>query len=39
VIVPGMIELTKMAEQRRLGIKLSADTLQLLKKHAAPGNA
>lgn len=39
VIVPGMIELTKMAEQRRLGIKLSEDTLQLLKKHADPGNA
>ena len=39
VIVPGMIELTKMAEQRRLGIKLSADTLQLLKKHTQQGNA
>jgi LDH2 family malate/lactate/ureidoglycolate dehydrogenase len=39
VIVPGMIELTKMVEQRRMGIKLSADTLQLLKKHTQQGNA
>jgi LDH2 family malate/lactate/ureidoglycolate dehydrogenase len=35
VIVPGMIELTKMSEQRRLGIHLSSDTLTLLKKYAA----
>lgn len=34
VIVPGMIELTKMSEQRRLGIHLSSDTLTLLKKYA-----
>jgi LDH2 family malate/lactate/ureidoglycolate dehydrogenase len=30
VIVPGMIELQKMQEQRKQGILLSADTLQLL---------
>lgn len=34
VIVPGMIELAKMSEQRRLGVHLSADTLTLLKKYA-----
>ena len=34
VIVPGMIELAKMSEQRRLGVHLSSDTLTLLKKYA-----
>jgi LDH2 family malate/lactate/ureidoglycolate dehydrogenase len=35
VIVPGMIELAKMEEQRQLGIKLSADTLAILKSYSA----
>ena len=34
VIVPGMIELAKMEEQRQLGIKLSADTLAILKQYS-----
>jgi len=34
VIVPGMIELAKMEEQRQLGIKLSTDTLAILKQYS-----
>jgi LDH2 family malate/lactate/ureidoglycolate dehydrogenase len=34
VIVPGMIELAKMQEQRQSGIKLSADTLAILKQYS-----
>jgi ureidoglycolate dehydrogenase (NAD+) len=35
VIVPGEIELEKMARQRRDGIKVDATTLGLLRQHAA----
>jgi LDH2 family malate/lactate/ureidoglycolate dehydrogenase len=34
VIVPGMIELAKMQEQRQSGIQLSADTLAILKQYS-----
>jgi LDH2 family malate/lactate/ureidoglycolate dehydrogenase len=34
VIVPGMIGLAKMEEQRQLGIKLSTDTLAILKTYS-----
>jgi LDH2 family malate/lactate/ureidoglycolate dehydrogenase len=34
VIVPGMIELAKIQEQRQLGIQLSADTLAILKQYS-----
>ena len=37
VIVPGMIELNKLEEQRNSGIRLSNETLELLKQHASAG--
>jgi LDH2 family malate/lactate/ureidoglycolate dehydrogenase len=39
VIVPGEIELQKMARQRREGIELDAATLALLQQHAVRPNA
>jgi len=34
VIVPGMIELSKLEQQRKEGIEMSSETLQLLKQYA-----
>ncbi|MBU3574870.1 Ldh family oxidoreductase [Polynucleobacter sp. UK-Mo-2m-Kol15] len=34
VIVPGMIELAKLEQQRKAGIEISTETLQLLKQYA-----
>jgi LDH2 family malate/lactate/ureidoglycolate dehydrogenase len=34
VIVPGMIELAKLEKQRKEGIEMSSETLQLLKQYA-----
>ena len=34
VIVPGMIELAKLERQRKEGIEMSSETLQLLKQYA-----
>ena len=34
VIVPGMIELAKMENQRIHGIELSVDTIEMVKKFA-----
>ena len=34
VIVPGMIELVKMQKQRKMGLEMSTETLELLKSYA-----
>jgi len=34
VIVPGMIELAKLEKQRKNGIEISSETLNLLRQYA-----